>query len=1276
MPNSFLAATRIGARLPLVFLCWIALSQVSSAQDAGQELLDEGAYIGDVLKREPSEPFPGRSVFHREFFECVAPGLPKGWEVDTRDVTGLDPGAEVHWNPTTWVVVRDESSPGAEKQSLRLSGPVSLNRMIRPRNRVWPCILSAFMRADQDGVRVTFGTTKESRAIELTKTWERYSITTEIGEVPRWKGFQIRITGPPEGTAWVSGIQAEHPPAAQEERARHWERSSTFDYEIDAAVARSGENSFRLTPAILRTGLHADVMSSASGAAQVVKFVASPGKAKQPGADSGLDSIIIAGWAKCDDIPKDYPDRYKRFKRERSIPLEGLPAPAAFIKLEVWGPPKKWEEILKRYRRRNKWTIMRAKREAQLPDQVHRIRFEPDTAEWTRKQLVVRPKRVPVSKIRVVLECSGTEGRAWFDDIVLARLPKTEDQELEFELQPLDNLLKNPGGEEVETIEVRRFDAKPSPLAEPRPVPRSGGACELLPLLPELTATKTGEPPAIDGQVTDACWKDAAPTGPFVELVHGHPELYGTQARACRDESHLYVSFTWDESHEGAPGDIVPTFGVFLKPQMIHPDRTFYDFRIDVNGNRTEAIGFEHRFGPGVKYFDGGLEEKKYGYYEEWEKPWKGAVQRKGDTLTAEFAIPITSVRLNLDTPFWGLNLYLRRRDGQFFAWNPTYSSQGDRNGAWPWLYAPRRTNGTDSFYRRLHGMAGLRAPTPYEGMLRIEHAGLERQVDGSVGIVVRADWNIRLPVDSLEVEVAASLSKPGAKTPGNQAAAVTLKPGSNVLRITGFAAKWEEHGVYRLNAVVKTKAGELILSRLPKRFRTRVLGPRYNCRIARARIRAQLLYFAPGEVGRVLVESGLREPATVSFRLMPDGNDEAKPVEVIGEKVIAPGQKRYLALDLSGLPLGIHLLDAAFTNKQGEVVARATDEVRLLEPKPYGVPLNRVTGLFRWRGKWQILRATFKGSNFIIGYTGSVAKTEELSRRAEALGDEFGAVPWFANHDISEARAKGIVEVVRQVREDPRIVLYKLVDEPRLSDALGLQFYRWAREADPHRVHTGLGCFGRPGVGEDGTYRATDLFLGGGYPFGLGRVWKTPWNFSLEHDLQNYVEWGKDTTERGMPISTWVSTKRGGHSEGRPPTPEEMRAHLYGEMIHNVRVFQYWGGMGYHKPLADLVSEIHSVDMRIIEDFLGEEETLPLYVGRRDYVHVALWQNRNGLMLVAVNALPFTLTTQLPVATMARSPMASLKVARSHNAEATLENGTVHLTMKKLGTAILMMTE
>jgi hypothetical protein len=65
--------------------------------------------------------------------------------------------------------------------------------------------------------------------------------------------------------------------------------------------------------------------------------------------------------------------------------------------------------------------------------------------------------------------------------------------------------------------------------------------------VPRCTALRAATPPDLDGRLAADCWRGAAWTGPFVDLVSGEAVPLDTRAALLWDDEHLYVGFRLEE---------------------------------------------------------------------------------------------------------------------------------------------------------------------------------------------------------------------------------------------------------------------------------------------------------------------------------------------------------------------------------------------------------------------------------------------------------------------------------------------------------------------------------------------------------------------------------------------------------------------------------------------------------------------------------------------------------------------------------------------------------
>ena len=878
------------------------------------------------------------------------------------------------------------------------------------------------------------------------------------------------------------------------------------------------------------------------------------------------------------------------------------------------------------------------------PDAAGTLTFPGGSHDWEGGRLSVNPK-VAVRRFSVSIE--NTSGTVWFDDLALSAGAEEEDldamvAELE-EAAGKGNCLKNAGFETTVMRPVVSRDARPSQYV----APELPWYAETRPDPPEEQCAVVTDAPVIDGVLGEACWAEATKIDRFVEIIKGAPANPAISATLCRDKGSLYIGFQWKAEPAGQ------VVGVLLKPELLHPGRKFFDFSIACDGEKVEGKGFEHRFGNGRKFFKGGLARQGWGFYTEWSQPWIGKAVCGDKSWTAEFAIPLSSLEANLDNDFWGLNLYARTGkssvDTKTYAWSPVYRDlhESRRRAGWREQH-PRRTKGTHYYYGRLLGMKGMTAAAPYANMLRLSHRniGLECLPDDSVGVHARVGYHRPLAGKDLEVELTATLSGETRKK------AFVLRRPQQILRIGGFSAKRQNGAKHSVFVTITPKGRDLVLAH---ESTSRVLDPRYNSLLASVRLRTQLSYYTTEKQTRVLVENNLPTRIKASFSAVQD--NRRIPIRVPGNAELDGGEKRYLPIDIAGLPVGDWRIEGEFVDGSGKPVAKAFDRLTKAEPVNYGVQLNRVTGCLKLGGKWQIGRMGWgtkeQGFNAI-----NARHSRDHYDKAWASGKYIGGA-WFSGQNFHPSLLERIPKTMRELRDHPGLGYWYLIDEAKGPYE---ELYQRARKADPyHPINTG------------GPLRYTDMLTGCCYPFGLNRVWSTPWNYSLEHTAVRYdAAHGRPALEVGAPVSMWLSFIQGNNPNGRPPTPDEFRAQVYAGLVYNQRIFKYWIARPYYKPIRERIAEVHR-ELDLFQDFLAGDDAVLLCMDRKDNIHVALWRNENGLCLVAVNCTPWPMTTTLDLAEFSTSAT-NLIVRAGEEDCAGLRTNRLHLKLNATQRAIVLL--
>jgi len=180
----------------------------------------------------------------------------------------------------------------------------------------------------------------------------------------------------------------------------------------------------------------------------------------------------------------------------------------------------------------------------------------------------------------------------------------------------------------------------------------------------ELKAVRVAEPPDIDGVVEDDEWKGAARATGFVQFEprRGEPASRRTEAFVLYDPEHLYVAFRcWDDEPLAAQltqrdADLFSDDSVGLLIDTYHDRQTAYFFVTNPLGTQEDG-----------RLIDDGRESDTT-----WDAPWKSAAARTDYGWSAEFAIPLTSLKYASGKDVtWGINLgRTRRRTLEFDTWS------------------------------------------------------------------------------------------------------------------------------------------------------------------------------------------------------------------------------------------------------------------------------------------------------------------------------------------------------------------------------------------------------------------------------------------------------------------------------------------------------------------------------------------------------------------------------------------------------------------------------
>lgn len=171
----------------------------------------------------------------------------------------------------------------------------------------------------------------------------------------------------------------------------------------------------------------------------------------------------------------------------------------------------------------------------------------------------------------------------------------------------------------------------------------------------DINAVRAAKPPVIDGLVGEDEWAEAALVTNFIQFEprRGDRSDVRTEALVLHDAARIYVAFrAWDEEPITAQltqrdADLLGDDAVAVVLDTTFDRRSGYYFITNALG--TQADG---------RIFDDGRSSEST-----WDAPWRSAAQRTDYGWSAEFDIPLTSIRYVAgERQTWGINFGRSRR--------------------------------------------------------------------------------------------------------------------------------------------------------------------------------------------------------------------------------------------------------------------------------------------------------------------------------------------------------------------------------------------------------------------------------------------------------------------------------------------------------------------------------------------------------------------------------------------------------------------------------------
>jgi hypothetical protein len=178
------------------------------------------------------------------------------------------------------------------------------------------------------------------------------------------------------------------------------------------------------------------------------------------------------------------------------------------------------------------------------------------------------------------------------------------------------------------------------------PTPQLGGGRKTR----SAPATRTAEPPTIDGVLDEPIWTAAPTIGPLVQRQPNPGTIPSerTDVRVLYDDGHLYIGV---KARDDEPDKVIGT-------QMARDASLSSDDRIEIllDTFRDQRNAFYFATNPagarvdGLTYANGELNT-------DWDAIWYVRTRRTDEGWVAEFSIPFKSLSFPADSSAWGFNI-------------------------------------------------------------------------------------------------------------------------------------------------------------------------------------------------------------------------------------------------------------------------------------------------------------------------------------------------------------------------------------------------------------------------------------------------------------------------------------------------------------------------------------------------------------------------------------------------------------------------------------------
>ena len=673
-------------------------------------------------------------------------------------------------------------------------------------------------------------------------------------------------------------------------------------------------------------------------------------------------------------------------------------------------------------------------------------------------------------------------------------------------------------------------------------------------LPPSLTAARCGQAPVTDGDLSDACWQEAAKATDFVLYNTGKKASVPTEAYVAYDDDHLYIAFRCSEPHPGQVRTEVkhrdgPLFSDDCVEVFLHPGgEAYYHFTL----NSANVQG-DQRCAGGTRDLD-------------WNGDWKSATSVGADFWTAEMAIPFYNFAGDIapGQP-WRLNLGREK-----------YTEPKEISS---WSYSPETFHRPERF-GRLTGVSGdlgrfnLLVEGLTAGKYSVEGESyaclVEAEVENNTG-TQRALTAQVIVFSILGYAPAYTLDLSLANHERKQIA----------IRVPMNAAQWQSRDLqFRLRDsqtgkpcyVAQVPSAPVIEAYLDRSYYTTEKIARLLASLSLGGVEGnlQLKLSVTSQGGRadektVTVKDPSRIEVPVELEKLTPGSYQVT-LSLSDPKRVALGA---VSVSLVKLPPG----------KGSEVKIDQVNMVALVDGKPF-FPF----GIYMLFPPEQMKDYAQLGFNTVVAFEekATIEDGKKCLDTAQALG--MKVVDWacrymgqlrYRHPDFREQFQKGVDDILpkvaRSFKDHPALLAYYTPDEPNLADKymkgegrkmveLCQDYYRTIKEIDPY--HPVYGLFSARISTSPGWSETYDLA-------GVDPYWR-PTKGETPLYICYWTDKAVETTQAKR-APTWLVPMASMWSASlRSITRQEQRCQTYLALIHGAKGLLYYYGPVHYQPLLE----------------------------------------------------------------------------------------------------------